>query len=117
MNENGTQYGLYVSYLENPEATKAEMQLLFSELKNYIESSRYYKNSKFDFDVNITPKIGYINFDLSFNLKDKKDFDNTGRIFFTKKKGGLVVYTSTLRNTEQPASKELIENIKMLDLQ
>lgn len=47
----------------------------------------------------------------------KKDFDNTGRIFFTKKKGGLVVYTSTLRNTEQPASKELIENIKMLDLQ
>ena len=89
----------------------------FSELKNYIESSRYYKNSKFDFDVNITPKIGYINFDLSFNLKDKKDFDNTGRIFFTKKKGGLVVYTSTLRNTEQPASKELIENIKMLDLQ
>ena len=58
-----------------------------------------------------------INFDLSFNLKDKKDFDNTGRIFFTKKKGGLVVYTSTLRNTEQPASKELIENIKMLDLQ
>ena len=49
--------------------------------------------------------------------KDKKDFDNTGRIFFTKKKGGLVVYTSTLRNTEQPASKELIENIKMLDLQ
>ena len=51
------------------------------------------------------------------NLKDKKDFDNTGRIFFTKKKGGLVVYTSTLRNTEQPASKELIENIKMLDLQ
>ena len=60
---------------------------------------------------------GYINFDLSFNLKDKKDFDNTGRIFFTKKKGGLVVYTSTLRNTEQPASKELIENIKMLDLQ
>ena len=93
------------AYLENPEATKAEMQLLFSELKNYIESSR------------ITPKIGYINFDLSFNLKDKKDFDNTGRIFFTKKKGGLVVYTSTLRNTEQPASKELIENIKMLDLQ
>ncbi len=105
------------AYLENPEATKAEMQLLLSELKNYIESSRYYKNSKFDFDVNITPKIGYINFDLSFNLKDKKDFDNTGRIFFTKKKGGLVVYTSTLRNTEQPASKELIENIKMLDLQ
>ena len=105
------------AYLENPEATKAEMQLLFSELKNYIESSRYYKNSRFDFDVNITPKIGYINFDLSFNLKDKKDFDNTGRIFFTKKKGGLVVYTSTLRNTEQPASKELIENIKMLDLQ
>lgn len=105
------------AYLENPEATKAEMQLLFSELKNYIESSRYYKNSKFDFDVNITPKIGYINFDLSFNLKDKKDFDNTGRIFFTKKKGGLVVYTSTLRNTEQPASKELIENIKILDLQ
>ena len=29
------------AYLENPEATKAEMQLLFSELKNYIESSRY----------------------------------------------------------------------------
>ena len=26
------------AYLENPEATKAEMQLLFSELKNYIES-------------------------------------------------------------------------------
>ena len=54
---------------------------------------------------------------ISFNLKDKKDIDNTDRIFFTKKKGGLVVYTSTLRNTEQPASKELIENIKMLDLQ
>ena len=87
------------------------------ETAAYLESSRYYKNSRFDFDVNITPKIGYINFDLSFNLKDKKDFDNTGRIFFTKKKGGLVVYTSTLRNTEQPASKELIENIKMLDLQ
>lgn len=65
---------------------------------------------------NFTQDFG-LDFDLSFNLKDKKDFDNTGRIFFTKKKGGLVVYTSTLRNTEQPASKELIENIKMLDLQ
>ena len=105
------------AYLENPEATKAEMQLLFSELKTYIESSRYYKNSKFDFDINITPKIGYINFDFAFNLKGKKDFDNTGRIFFTKKKGGLIVYTSTLGNTEQPVSKELLENIKKLDLQ
>lgn len=106
------------AYLENPEATKAEIQLLFSELKSYIESSRYYRNSNFDFDVNITPRIGYINFDLSFNLKDKKDFDNTGRIFFTKKKGGLIVYTSTLKNnTDQPASQELIDNIKKLDLQ
>ena len=105
------------AYLENPEATKAEMQLLFSELKNYIESSRYYKNSKFDFDVNITPKIGYINFDLSFNLKDKKISTIPAEFSLQRKKGGLVVYTSTLRNTEQPASKELIENIKMLDLQ
>ena len=35
-----------------------------------------------NFEDNITPKIGYINFDLSFNLKDKKD----GNIFdFSKK--------------------------------
>lgn len=104
------------AYLENPEATKAEMQLLFSELKNYIEDSRYYRNGKFDFTVDITPKIGYINFDLAFNLKVRKDFDNRGKIFFTRKKGGIIVYTSTIKNTEQQSAADFSTTIKNLDL-
>ena len=104
------------AYLENPEATKAEMQLLFSELKNYIEDSRYYRNGKFDFTVDITPKIGYINFDLAFNLKGRKDFDNRGKIFFTRKKGGIIVYTSTIKNTEQQSAADFSTTIKNLDL-
>lgn len=103
------------AYLENPEATKAELQLLFSELKQYLENSRYYKNSKFDFNVDITPKIGYINFNFSFNLKGNKDFDNSGRIFFTKNKAGIVVYTSTIKNTEQQNTSKLLNAIKKLD--
>lgn len=106
------------AYLADPTATKNELQLLFSELKTYVESSRYYKNANFTFNVDITPKIGYINFDLAFNLKDKKNFKNTGRVFFTKKKGGVIVYTSALNDDDQNTSKvpELLDSIKKLEL-
>lgn len=102
--------------LKNQEATKSEIQLLFSELKRYIESSRYYNNAKFDFDISITPRIGYINFDFDFNLNEKKDFDNSGRIFFTKKKAGIIVYTSTLGDSNLQKPNSILKNIKSLDL-
>lgn len=104
-------------YLQEPESTKKEIQQIFSELKKYIESSRYYKNASFNFDVDITPKIGHVNFDLSFKLKDIKDLNNHGHIFFTKKKSGIIVYTSSIKDgEEQTLNTQLLENVKILNL-